>query len=227
MPFDDKLRVTREQYSKFIEDHDTIKQFERLFDLVNGLVSSRSTYDISDATDVTHILPDATTTIEEVVVKRKGAGTGKVLFSTVSTQTIEGLSASIWELEGEGTIVLFPSGGNWEVKDYSDVGSNSNGQWKKQKDGSLIQDYSDTVLLTTSGTSGVVFNSPSDSVFTFPLPFIGTPTEFPIITVNRVAGNVWDSIRAYTATNVTCRLNGSTNSAQGYLGYHANGRWRT
>ena len=33
----EKIRVNRAELAKFIEDHDTIKQFELLIDLVNSL----------------------------------------------------------------------------------------------------------------------------------------------------------------------------------------------
>lgn len=36
MAISDRLKVRRDQLAKFIDDHDTIKQFERLFDFVNA-----------------------------------------------------------------------------------------------------------------------------------------------------------------------------------------------
>jgi len=80
----------------------------------------RAVYDISDGTDVTIPLPDANGQTAERTYKRRGAGTGKVLFTTVDSQTIEELTPSTWELEGEGIIVLIPISGNWEVKEYGD-----------------------------------------------------------------------------------------------------------
>jgi hypothetical protein len=38
MAIDDKLKVTRNQLAEFIDNHDTIKQFERLFDYINTFV---------------------------------------------------------------------------------------------------------------------------------------------------------------------------------------------
>jgi len=123
---------------------------------------SRTVYDISDSVDVTYNLPDASTVTREYTIKRRGSGTGKVLFSTQSSQTIEGLAASIWELEGEGEIVLFPYGGNWEVKHYEDSGSNANGSWQKYANGVLEQQHK----LTVTSASG--------EVWTFPLEFNST-----------------------------------------------------
>jgi len=34
---EDTIRITREQLARFIEDHETIKQFEKLFTLVKEL----------------------------------------------------------------------------------------------------------------------------------------------------------------------------------------------
>jgi hypothetical protein len=83
--------------------------------------NNRQVYDIADAVDVTYNLPDASNTLDEIVVKRRGAGTGKVLFNTQSAQTIDGNIPSTYELENavKDIFVVFPSGGNWFIKIYS------------------------------------------------------------------------------------------------------------
>ena len=88
-----------------------------------------SVHNITTATDEIYALPTAVGSLTEYVIKRRGAGTGKVLFSTQSAQTIDGLAANQFELRGEVEITLFPSGGNWEqksvVKDWVPVYDNN------------------------------------------------------------------------------------------------------
>jgi hypothetical protein len=81
----------------------------------------RQSYSITTASDETVALPNATTTKASYVIKRTGVGTGKVLFTTVSSQTINGTAASTWNIEGEGEIELYSDGLNWQVKTYSDA----------------------------------------------------------------------------------------------------------
>lgn len=81
---------------------------------INGYVVEN----ITDATDVTETLPDATTYKGEYTIKRRGAGTGEVLIATVDSQTIDGLAPTNYKLIGESILIVFPSGGNWEIKEY-------------------------------------------------------------------------------------------------------------
>jgi len=82
--------------------------------------SFRKVYDISDGTDVTHTLPDASTQLTEQIIKRRGAGAGQVTVTPVLSQKIywEGEELSTLVMGANSTLVLFPSGGNWEVKDF-------------------------------------------------------------------------------------------------------------
>lgn len=92
----------------------------------------KTVYEITTGTDEVHALPDATAHPGEQTIKRRGAGTGKATFTTVSGQKIEDLAASEWALVGTGELILFPYAGNWEVKKYSDkvsTGWVANSDW--------------------------------------------------------------------------------------------------
>ena len=100
----------------------------------------RVKYNITDSTDVTVNLPDATNEVVERTYFRTGSGSGKVLFSTTSSQLINGLSASSWELENEEKIVLFPYSGNWYVKEYGGYDEDGNVIIKPVSGESIISD---------------------------------------------------------------------------------------
>jgi hypothetical protein len=84
--------------------------------------SFRKVYDISDGVDITHTLPDATNYFTEQIIKRRGSGSGKVIITASGSNKIKHLGVEVTsiELKQNGTAVLFPSGGNWEVKTYND-----------------------------------------------------------------------------------------------------------
>ena len=98
----------------------------------------RAKFEITDATDQVVALPDANGQTAERTYWRTGSGTGKVTFTTYGSQTINGDSASVWYLEGEGVIKLAPVNGNWEVVEYYDKGGNDDKWWVKTIDGHII-----------------------------------------------------------------------------------------
>ena len=83
-------------------------------------------YDITDATDITITLPDVTDETVHRFYYRTGSGTGKVLFATTSSQTINGLAASSWYLEDEESIILEPGDSEWKVISYGGYDQSGN-----------------------------------------------------------------------------------------------------
>jgi hypothetical protein len=85
-----------------------------------GYTPIRKVCNITDATDITYTLPDAANFYTEVIIKRLGAGTGKVLFASTGGQTVDGNTPSTYELEDgvKDIFVVFPDGGNWFIKTY-------------------------------------------------------------------------------------------------------------
>ena len=78
-------------------------------------------FTITTASDDTVDLPDANGETAKRTYKRRGSGSGEVLFTTVNSQTINNESASLWKLTREGEITIFPNNGNWEVEDFRDL----------------------------------------------------------------------------------------------------------
>ena len=112
--------------------------------------SFRKVYDIADATDYTFTLPDASTQLTEYIIKRRGSGAGKVTITPSGTDKIEledqELSSLI--MVGTSTLVLFPSGRNWEVKSFK---------------GSVLIDWSSTSTWTAGNS--ITLNHNLDMVF--------------------------------------------------------------
>jgi len=82
--------------------------------------SFRKVYDISDATDYTFTLPDASTQLTEYIIKRRGSGAGKVTVTPTGAQKIylEDQELSTLVMVGTSTLELIPYGGDWEVKSF-------------------------------------------------------------------------------------------------------------
>jgi len=76
--------------------------------------SFRKVYDISDATDYTFTLPDASTQLTEYNIKRTGAGAGTVTVTASGSDTIEGSSAD-YVIRGDETLRIIPNGTNWAI----------------------------------------------------------------------------------------------------------------
>lgn len=178
--------------------------------------SFRKVYDIADATDYTFTLPDASTQLTEYIIKRRGSGAGKVTMATVSGQTIEGLTPSIWELEGEGEIVLFPYGGNWEVKEYNDSGNDTNEEWHKNKDGSLFMEF--TVVSSASGATSIAIPHEAYSTLYYCVGSSNASTSTSDLTI-KFSG------RTTTNVDIVGTANGSYTAAGFAVIIHA--RWRT
>ena len=70
-------------------------------------------YPVVDSANITYALPDATAVVSRYVFKRTGTGTGKILFSTVSAQTIDGVTPTNFSLSSEESIILYALGGQW------------------------------------------------------------------------------------------------------------------
>ena len=95
-------------------------------------------YDLSTGAKV-HALPDASSYIGQISIHASGGTVGgnNLSLTTVSSQTIDGDTASTWKIEVEGKIVLEAISGNWEVVKYTDFGSDSNGYFQKLENGDV------------------------------------------------------------------------------------------
>jgi len=127
---------------------------------------------ITDSNDVTIALPDVTTEYASRLYWRKGTGTGKVLFSTTSSQLMNGLSASHWSLENEDVILLEPSSTEWKVLLYGGYDQSGNLILKPASGGSvvvddklIIENATDQFLHEEDGK--LVIGDSSDTTWTF------------------------------------------------------------
>jgi hypothetical protein len=105
----DKLKVTRDQLADFIDNHDTVKQFERLFDLVNTL-KEPDVVTITDATNVVQSLPLASDKRGRRIYRRTGAGAGTFTLNTQNSEELillNGTSVTTIVLSGEETLEVY------------------------------------------------------------------------------------------------------------------------
>lgn len=107
-------------------------------------------------------------------------------------------------------------------------GSNSNGEYTKFADGTLICWFTRSVESITSNPSGGTTNLyfSTESVFTFPATFVGTrPAVVPSAPLSTGGASSWPSIRGSSLTGTSLALISNVQNAAAYLGYTAVGRW--
>lgn len=167
---------------------------------------------INDASDVPITLPDPSTSSGDFTYVRKGTGTGKLTLNCPSGVFLDfgdDLLSSV-DLEGNGTLIVTPSGGNLLVKEYRDSGSNSNGEWKKYLDG--MQECWDKLGTKNNG-----------DIVLFPKSFYATPVMNLVATGNCATFN----INSASTSQFTCFITSSTGAVTSDpADYVARGRWR-
>lgn len=107
-------------------------------------------------------------------------------------------------------------------------GSNSNGEYTKFADGTLICWFTRSVESITSNPSGGTTNLyfSTESVFTFPATFVGTrPVVAPSASLSTGGTSSWPSVRGSSLTGTSLALISNVQNAAAYLGYTAVGRW--
>ncbi|MDV1212936.1 hypothetical protein VC596_01710 [Citrobacter freundii] len=107
-------------------------------------------------------------------------------------------------------------------------GSNSNGEYTKFADGTLICCFTKSVESITSNPSGGTTNLyfSTESVFTFPATFVGTrPVVAPSASLSTGGTSSWPSVRGSSLTGTSLALISNVQNAAAYLGYTAVGRW--
>lgn len=107
-------------------------------------------------------------------------------------------------------------------------GSNSNGDYTKFADGTLICSFARTVESLTSNPSGGTINLyfSTEFVFTFPATFVGTkPIVLPSAELSSGGASSWPAIRGSLLTGTSLALISNMQNAAAYLGYTAVGRW--
>ena len=107
-------------------------------------------------------------------------------------------------------------------------GSNSNGEYTKFADGTLICWFTrsaESVANNSSGGTTNLFFS-GEVGLTFPATFVGiTPTVTPCASLSSGGTSSWPSIRGRSLTGTSLALISNVQNAAAYLGYTAIGRW--
>lgn len=236
------IKVRRDITSNWSSNNPTLKEGEWGLDTDLGLMkvgdgstawNSLSYFipavkaDTNDLTssNITYTLPAITGAPQTISFYWTNGGTYKLTLAVTGAPTVGGLSASIWEGEGEGHMVVESDGSNWMVREYEDSGSNSNGNWQKQLDGTQICIFASTSDSLTNITHGNIFESGPISL-TFPLSFNLAPH---ILTGCKYGfGRTWGGMtNIITISSFNIYLFGSTSASKGYPYYTATGRWRT
>ncbi|MGZ0479151.1 hypothetical protein ACTM4V_17220 [Citrobacter freundii] len=107
-------------------------------------------------------------------------------------------------------------------------GSNSNGEYTKFADGTLICWFTRSAESTANNSSGGTTNLyfSSEVGLTFPATFVGiTPTVTPSATLSSGGTSSWPSVRGRSLTGTSLALISNVQNAAAYLGYTAIGRW--
>jgi hypothetical protein len=112
-----------------------------------------------------------------------------------------------------------------EITGLLEYDTNSNGEYWKYADGTLVCTYTDSTTYTTSTASGSLFVSDLVS-FTFPFSFISVPKITTSGTCNGSAGFMRDITTASASGTGSLRLINTTSSNTGQMGYTARGKWK-
>ncbi|WP_242461171.1 phage tail protein [Citrobacter freundii] len=107
-------------------------------------------------------------------------------------------------------------------------GSNSNGEYTKFADGTLICWFTRSAESTANNSSGGTTNLyfSSEVELTFPATFVGTtPTVTPSASLSSGGTSSWPSVRGRSLTGTSLALISNAQNAAAYLGYTAIGRW--
>lgn len=107
-------------------------------------------------------------------------------------------------------------------------GSNSNGEYTKFADGTLICWFTRSAESTANNSSGGTTNLyfSSEVGLTFPATFVGTtPTVTPSASLSSGGTSSWPSVRGRSLTGTSLALISNAQNAAAYLGYTAVGRW--
>ncbi len=151
------------------------------------------------------------------------AGTIVIPTNTLSTQP-DTQPTTDWN--GVDYVDPLAIGTNPTAKIYPDgsiVGSTDNGSYTRYPNGDLECRFLDSSLKITSSTDGSIFWT-TDGTYTFPLVFSIAPSIAP--SMAPAGGAVWAGRASSTTSVCVIRPHGASNTAQGYLGYIAKGRWK-
>lgn len=103
--------------------------------------NTRDIKNITGSGNLSETLTAPSEGVGEILIGRYGAGTGTATFNAPASVDIlwpDGATTSSVVFEGNGVAVLTSVGADLYVKEYHDSGSNSNGEWEKQADGTLL-----------------------------------------------------------------------------------------
>ena len=104
-----------------------------------------------------------------------------------------------------------------------DSGSNSNGNWIRFTDGTMICWYSDPNITTTSTLILAPFYTNQTPVYTYPIPFVSIPEISTSCKINTSVVFPGSANPGLTTVNVhLCGFSG----AAGYISYQAIGKWK-
>lgn len=180
-----------------------------------------------------------------------GADWGSVTFDGIATDTVTnkaGAGPTDFPYGATGVVTstseVNTEGQNWSGVSYADpdavganptakiypdgtvVGSTDNGYYTKYPNGQLVcRNMSSTLLTTVNLVSPLYYvNQLQD----FPVAFVSTSDLRVEAIDNAQSGIFWASsqILVHTTTQAKLRANGGSNTASGYVGYIAQGRWK-
>ncbi len=192
------------------------------------------TVDLTSA-DVQVTLPEITGVTQSKSIYWTNGGTYKMTLAVTDGATIGGLSASIWEGEGEGNILLESDGSNWQVRDYEDylTFSNANDEQRiwKMKEGTEKQIIVETWITALSSAVGNMFRSGISTAITRDHSF-NTLFSDDIMIANAGVNQTWvgatTTISTITVTSRYYLMNPQTQGSSTHVITNtAIGRWRT
>ena len=117
------------------------------------------TIDLTSA-NTTYTLPKILGGYQRVSIYADNGGTYKMTLAVTNSETVDGIAAGTWEIEGKGRIIVESDGTNWQVMEYEDYLTDGASQkiWK-YKDGSEYQEIARSGSISISTTHGTIFRT--------------------------------------------------------------------
>jgi len=141
--------------------------------------------------------------------------------------TIAGADNAYLDSDNDEIVLTAVDSDRYAIDLYNNFGINSNGNWVRYADGTMICRYVDTNLRTLSTTRGTLTVDSSERTYTFPQTFSAAPQVSPAPLGNSEAV-IWETFTTPpTTSQCSMRLATSNSGIHGYDGYIATGRWRT
>ncbi len=172
------------------------------------------------ASDRTLMLPTLADNTDRVIeIHKVDAGAGLVIIDGEGAETIDGVTTI--DLDSQYDYARVRAGtASWHLLEYKDHGTESDGEFRRNADGTMEQ---------SDGTDKTITTSNYAEAITFPITFASVPewVATQLEDISSLGGDESFIDGLITASGFTWRKTGASSALSRQRMWHARGRWRT